>query len=264
MTNIIRLNADDLYLTLENTQPFYQEWFNLAQAYLPSFFQVRDKDVLFFNQFNFLSYSKKEVCSARINDLITKYSRTVLSEQGFGIEGFAQREVADAFLAKLINSIQLGDITLPDTITAQLDILYTEGMSVAQACRTLGISRYAANKLMDKYPADMYRRYCSVVNDRKPYRTVMSDCKPYLQDCPPFDPVVHIEKEDDPRAAEFIVPGALVAEKLSERYYAVSSLGCTKLVFTEGKGPIVHFPLKVLPLSHVHLAHKFGIHPQQA
>ena len=253
-SDITYTRGDELIAALESEPAFFNEWLAIAVNCIPSFFRSRDGDVLFFNRYNFLSYSQREIVSARINDLITKHLRTTLASLKMSLNYDARDEVRTHFLTRLITQIQTGEITLPRDTVAKLEVIYTPKMSVAQACRTLGVSRYAVNKLIESYPADMYRRY-QALQAGKRYEHVMGDCAPYIHNQPQFTPMVRLE-EGDPRAAELLVPGALVAEVMSERFYTVEHLGCSGgLVFTTDE--IVHFPLKVLPVQYREVANRF-------
>lgn len=254
MNNSIITDSNELIDILENERAFYEDWLALAQNCIPSFFSIRDGEVKFTNQYNFLSFSTKEIVSARINDMIHKHLNTTLASLKLSLNYDARDEVRAHFLTRLITQIQTGEITLPRDTVSKLEVIYTPKMSVAQACRILGLSRYAVNKLTERYTADIYRRYMALQAGQR-YEHVMGDCAPYIHNQPEFTPMVRLD-EGDPRAAALLVPGALVAEVMSERFYTVDHLGCSGgLVFTTDE--IVHFPLKVLPVQYREVANRF-------
>lgn len=251
------LNADDLIAKLGSDSAFYQDWFSVAVNTLLYFFKSRDGEVYFYNKYNSLSYSVEEVCSARMGDLIRKALNTSLKQYGYQVGYDALSAAKTHFMKKLISGVTQGEICLPDDITCKLSVIYGDGQSpvnIAQSSRTLNISRYAVTKLMDTYSADLFRRY-QQVQQGKAYAIVMGDCKPFIHDQPQFTPLITLE-ENDPRCTELLIGGALVAEKMSSRFYTVEKLGYSGgLVFAHNA--IVHFPLTVLPLQYREVASRF-------
>ena len=253
MNDFIITDSNELIDILENERAFYKDWLALAQNCIPSFFSIRDGEVKFTNQYNFLSFSTKEIVSARINDMIHKHLNTTLSKLKLRLTGTATLETKEHFLNKIIVQVQSGELTLPRDITEKLAVIHTPNTSVAQACRTLGLSRYAVNKLTERYTADIYRRYMAVQAGQR-YEHVMGDCAPYIHNQPQFTPITLLEK-DDHRVKEWIVEGAYVAPQGSSCFQKVDQLACSgNLVYTTSG--IVSFPLRVLPVAYKDVAHR--------
>lgn len=254
------ITADNLFLSLENDGDFYADWSARVQNMLPHLFKVtHDRsgryEVNYSFQFNFLSYSVKECSDAAMSDLVRKHANM----QDFGespvISYDAHKAAAGAFVKKAVDAICSGEITLPADVEAQLATIYAQGehINVAQATRDLDISRHAVNKLMDTYPADMYRRY-RAVQDGKAYALVMGDCAPFINDYPRFSPVESYDEDCHVKLEE----GDLVAQFGSDKWYEVSSLTTSSdCIFTKGNGPILHFGFKRLPKRYREQAAKF-------
>jgi hypothetical protein len=201
--------TDELIITLENDAQFYQAYCQTAQQVLPGFFHTfagrnavqvqycfpEPTQELFANRYLCIItkplYKAMEDAIARLALLMPHDSdNPMLSALGY-------------FGCKLVQEIQSGTITYPETTLRALGVIYRPGTSVAGACRELGMSRYAVNQLRMQITENAYRRYLAVQHGIR-YAAVMGDCDGFICNHPQFDPVilergepsVHIEAGD--------------------------------------------------------------------
>lgn len=259
-----KITADELIATLESDCSFYKAWQTAVNSVLMSFFTTMHSDsvshgldIKFGTQYNGLSFSTKQVTSAHMSDLVRGHGQQLLKplSSWFGYD--EQREAADYFMDKMTQAITSGEAKLPAEVSHALSVIYaSELTNIAQACRTLGMTRYAVTKLADTYRRDAFIRYMKVQSG-KAYEIVMGDCAPYIHNYPQFDPIV-VVREGEAHYHHLVQPGAMVARYGSSRWSEIKSVygtyegGC---VYADSE--FVSPPFQILPAQYRAVAGRF-------
>lgn len=257
------IQTDELIATLENDFTFYQAFQELVQQALPYFFSTRKEydslDVAFGWQLNFLSFSVRENTRARMGDLVRGFERKL--RQPDTNTGYKTLDETHAyFFDKLCTLISTGEATLNSDTEQALSVIYAnpERVNIAAACRTLGKTRGAVQKLVERYSADMYVRYQQTQQGKR-YDIVMGDCRPFIHDHPVFDPVVYIDDDSHPDLKDLLTSGALVADRNSSLWYDIEPRSSFEFgsIWKANNQGLQHFPCKVLPAQYRAQAAKF-------
>lgn len=259
-----KITADELIATLESDRSFYKAWQTAVNSVLMSFFTTMHSDsvshgldIKFGTQYNWLSFSTKQVASAHMSDLVRGHGQQLLKplSSWFGYD--EQREAADYFMDKMTQAITSGETKLPADVSHALSVIYaSEQTNIAQACRTLGMTRYAVTKLADTYRRDAFIRYMKVQSG-KAYEVVMGDCAPYIHNYPQFDPIV-VVREGESQHHHLVTPGALIARSGSSAWSEIPDFYNSyngRGVYTDAES--FYPPFKILPAEYRAVAGRF-------
>lgn len=218
-TRIDITSVDEAIITLDNERSFCDALYDYARNSVIDFFEVDKGTIRYYQHSPFLGYAKSELLLHCLNKIVSQHVDQLMVVQVRDTRFTAH--LVTHYENEIAERIKLGEIRLPAHIEAVLAAAYQDKPDpISKIMRNSGLSRNKINEILRSMREDAYKRYIKVI-EGKAYRQVMSDCRPFIVDCPPHE--LCFTADDTGLNAELVEKGCLVAEWGSSKWFEVNS-----------------------------------------